>query len=315
MMAFMAANGSATDGAMTPELGTLQAFIAVADCGGFAEAALRMGLSASIVSRRVAALEAQLNVQLMIRTTRGMALTEAGERFHARSREVLADLALACEEVREDTDSVAGLVRLTAPQSLLGVALVAPVVSDLLARHPGLRFDLALDERKLDLVSGAIDVAVRVGPVPDSRSFARRLAVLEGRLVASPDYLARNGTPRSAADLSAHVSLEHTELGPQGLWRMEDGEPPKQRVRANSFEVIQQLARAGAGLAVLPSFAVRDDVDRGVLRLLLPHWQSPPFELFAVAPPASRLSARARLVMDALSAHAEVAFGGTACRP
>jgi DNA-binding transcriptional LysR family regulator len=299
---------------MTPDLSTLLAFVAVADCGGFAQAALRLGLSASIVSRRVAALESQLNVQLLKRTTRGMGLTEAGERFHRRSREVLAELALACEEVGGDADSVAGLVRLTAPQSLMGVALIAPVVSTLLARHPGLRFDVTLDERKLDLVSGAIDVAVRVGPVPDSRSFARRLAVLEGRLVASPDYLARHGTPRNTADLSSHRSLEHTELGPQGLWRMEDGEPPRQVVRANSFEVLQQLARAGIGLAVLPAFAVQDDLDRGALRLLVPNWQSPPFELFAVAPPASRLSARAKLVMEALSEQAEVAFGGTGSR-
>ncbi len=296
---------------MTPDLGTLLAFVAVADCGGFADASLRLGLSASIVSRRVAALEAQLNVQLLMRTTRGMALTEAGERFHRRSRELLAELALACEEVNGGTDSVAGLVRLTAPQSLLGVALVAPVVADLSARHPGLRFDLTLDERKLDLVAGAIDVAVRVGPVPDSRSFARRLAVLGGRLVASPDYLARHGTPRSTADLSAHLSLDHTELGPQGLWRMEDGVAPRQLVRANSFEVLQQLARAGTGLAILPAFAVQDDLDRGTLRLLLPQWQIPTFELFAVAPPASRLSARARLVMDALAARAEAAFSGT----
>jgi DNA-binding transcriptional LysR family regulator len=299
---------------VSPELGTLQAFVAVADCGGFAQAALRLGLSSSIVSRRVATLESQLNVQLLMRTTRGMALTEAGERFHRRSRELLAEFDLACEEVVGDSDSVAGLVRITAPQSLMGVALVAPAVSKLLARHPGLRFDVTLDERKLDLVSGAIDVAVRMGPVPDSRSFARRLAVLEGRLVASPDYLVRHGTPRSSADLSAHRSLEHAELGPQGLWRMGGGEPPRQVVRANSFEVLQQLAIAGAGLAVLPTFAVQDDLERGALRLLLPHWQSPPFELFAVAPPASRLSARAKLVMETLSEQAEIAFGGSGTR-
>ena len=294
---------------MTPDLGTLSAFVAVADCGGFAEAARRLGLSASMVSRRVAALEAQLHVRLVQRTTRGMALTEAGERFHRRSRELLADLALACEEVAGDAHSVTGLVRLTAPQSLLGVALVAPVVSELLSSHPGLRFDLALNERKLDLVTGAIDVAVRVGPLPDSRFFARSLAVLDGRLVASPDYLSRHGTPRSLADLHSHVSLDHTELGPQGLWRMEDGEPPRQRVRANSFEVLLQLARQGAGLAVMPLFAVAQDLADGRLRRVVPEWRSPTFELFAVAPPASRLSARAKLVMDALAVQAARIFG------
>lgn len=290
--------------AMTPDLGALQAFVAVADCGSFAEAAQRLGLSSSIVSRRVAALETQLRVRLLVRSTRGMSLTEAGDRFHQRCRALLAELALAAEDVGGDSDSVTGLVRLTAPLSLLGVGLVAPVVTDLLARHAGLRFDLVLDDRKLDLVGGAFDVAVRVGPVPDSRSFARRLAALEGQLVASPAYLARHGTPRHAADLGRHVSLEHAALGPQGLWRMADGEAPQQRVRANNFEVLLQLARGGAGLAVMPSFAVRDDLAAGRLQVLLPDWRSPPFVLFAVAPPASRLSARARLVMEALAAYA-----------
>lgn len=288
---------------MTPDLGTLQAFVAVADCGGFTEAARRLALSPSMVSRRVAALETQLRVQLLVRTTRGMALTDAGRRFHQRCRDGLAELALACEDVCGDSDSPTGLVRLTAPQSLLGLGLVAPVVAELLARHPGLRFDLDLDDRKLDLVSGAYEVAVRVGPLPDSRCFARRLAALEGRLVASPDYLARCGTPRRLADLSAHVALEHTELGPQGLWRIADAEPPQQRVRANSFEVLLALARAGSGIAVMPPFVIRADLAQGGLRLLLPEWRSPSFELFAVAPPAPRLSARARLVMDALVAY------------
>lgn len=289
---------------MTPDLGAVQAFVAVADCASFAEAAQRLALSASAVSRRVAALEGQLQVRLLTRTTRGMALTEAGERFYRRCRDLLAELALAAEDVGGDSGRLNGLVRLTAPHSLLGTALIAPVVADLLARQPGLRFDVVLDDRKLDLVSGAIDVAVRVGPVPDSRSFARRLAALEGRLVASPAYLARHGVPQQAADLTTHVCLEHAALGPQGLWRMEDGEALPRRVRANSFELLLQLARAGAGIAVMPSFAVVDDLARGTLRHLLPEWHSPPFELFAVAPPASRLSARARLVIDALAAYA-----------
>lgn len=163
---------------MTPDLGAVQAFVAVADCGSFAEAAKRLALSSSQVSRRVAALEAQLSVRLLARTTRGMSLTDAGERFHPRCRDLLAELALAAEDVAGDSDRLSGLVRLTAPQSLLGMALVAPVVADLLVRHPALRFDIVLDDRKLDLVGGAFDVAVRVGPVPESRSFARRLATL-----------------------------------------------------------------------------------------------------------------------------------------
>jgi DNA-binding transcriptional LysR family regulator len=289
---------------MTPDLGSLQAFVAVVECGGFAEAARRLVVSPSMISRRVAALEAQLGTQLVLRTTRGMALTEAGERLHPRCRELMAELALACEEASGGVDRLAGRVRLTAPQSLIGAALVAPVVADLLRRHPGLHFDIALDERKLDLVSGAFDVALRLGPLPDSRSYGRLLAALHGQFVASPAYLARHGTPRSTDELVRHVALEHAELGPQGLWRIADAEPPHQRVRANSIELLLDLARAGAGIAVMPPFVVRGDLEQGRLQLLLPQWRSPTFELFAVAPPASRLSARVRLVIDALVAYA-----------
>jgi DNA-binding transcriptional LysR family regulator len=289
---------------MNPDLGAVQAFVAVADCGTFAEAAQRLALSPSVVSRRVAALEAQLHAQLLSRTTRGLALTEPGERFYRRCRDLLAELALAAEDISGDSDHLSGLVRITAPQSLLGQALIAPVLSGLLARQPGLRFDVVLDDRKLDLVSGAYDVAVRVGPVPDSRVFARRLAAIEGGLVAAPAYLARHGVPRHTADLAAHVCLEHTALGPQGLWRMDDGQPLNRRVRANSFELLLQLARSGAGIAVMPSFVVAGDIHSGALVPVLPDWRSPAFELFAVAPPASRLSARARLVIDALAAYA-----------
>lgn len=290
---------------MITDLGLLQAFAAVADCGSFADGAKRLGLHASVLSRRVAALEDELHVQLIQRTTRGLALTEAGARFHARCRSLLADLATACEDVSGDSERLAGLVRITAPHSLLAEALVAPVVADLLTRHAGLRVDIVLDERKVDLVSNAIEVAVRVGPVPDSRYYARPLATLSGLLVASPGYLARKGTPHNTDELAAtHDCLMHAEMSGQGLWRMDGGETPAWRARANSFETLRQLACAGVGVAVMPAFAVQRELDAGQLKVVLPQWQSPAFPLFAVAPPAAQLSARARLVMDALVAYA-----------
>jgi DNA-binding transcriptional LysR family regulator len=290
---------------MSLDLGLLQAFASVVDCGSFAAAAQRLGLSASVVSRRVAALEAQLQSQLLLRTTRGFSLTEPGERFHAHCRRLLAELDLACEDVRGDGEQLGGLVRITAPHSLLSEALLVPVVADLLAQHPRLRVDIQLDERKVDLVAGAFEVALRIGPVADSRYFARRLALLSGQLVASPDYLARRGVPQGTEQLlEHHHCLVHAEMAAQGLWRMEDGQSPGWRVRVNSFETLRSLARAGAGVAVMPAFAVQDDLANGRLQTVLPGWQSPGFELFAVSPPAPRLSARARLVMDALAAYA-----------
>lgn len=292
---------------MTRDLAALQTFVTVAECGGYAEAARRLGISPSMVSRRVARLEAELQVLLIHRTTRGMSLSEAGERFHERCRALLQELDAACDELGGGEGrggGVSGRVRITAPQSLLGTALVAPVVARLMAAHPALRFDLALDERKLDLVSGAVEVAVRVGPLPDSRFIARRLAVLQGQMVASPAYLQRRGVPREAADLAQHVGLDHTELGARGLWTPAEAPPPPQHVRVNSFEVLRELARLGMGIAVLPLFAVQDDLREGRLQLVMPGWHSVPFELFAVTPPAPRLSARAKVVMEALAAYA-----------
>lgn len=289
---------------MTRDLAALQTFVTVAECGGYAEAARQLGISPSMVSRRIARLEAELQVLLIHRTTRGMSLSEAGERFHERCRALLAELDAACDELGGDAEGVSGRVRITAPQSLLGTALVAPVVARLMAAHPALRFDLALDERKLDLVSGAVEVAVRVGPLPDSRFIARRLAVLHGQMVASPAYLQRRGVPREAADLAQHVGLDHTELGARGLWTPADAPPPPQHVRVNSFEVLRQLALLGMGIAVLPLFAVQQELREGRLQRVLPDWHSVPFELFAVTPPAPRLSARAKVVMDALAAYA-----------
>jgi DNA-binding transcriptional LysR family regulator len=290
---------------LTRDLSALQTFVTVAECGGYAEAARRLAISPSMVSRRIARLEAELQVRLIHRTTRGMSLSDAGLRFHERCRALLAELDAACDDIGGDGDGdgVSGSVRITAPQSLLGVALIAPVVARLMAAHPALRFDLALDERKLDLVSGAVEVAVRVGPLPDSRFIARRLAVLQGQMVASSAYLQRHGLPREAADLARHVGLDHSELGPRGLWAMDDS-PPPQRVRVNSFEVLLQLVRLDQGIAVLPLFAVQEDLRAGRLQPVLPEWRSVPFELYAVAPPAPRLSARAKVVMDALADYA-----------
>lgn len=287
---------------MARDLQALQTFVAVADHGSFVLAARQLGISASVVSRRIAALERELHTRLIHRTTRGMSLTEAGQRFHERCQALLLELEAAFDEAAGSGDEAAGQVRITAPQSL-ATAVVAPVVAALLERHPALTFDVALDERKLDLVAGALEVAVRVGPLAHTRHIARRLVALQGRMLASPAYLERHGTPKLATDLAAHVALDHTELGPRGLWALEEAAPPHQRVRANSFELLQHLALAGSGIAVLPPYMAQAEEASGALRRVLPAWLSPPFELYAVLPPAPRVPVRARLVVEALAAY------------
>lgn len=287
-----------------PDLQTLQTLVAVIDAGGFTEAARRLGISASMASRRVAALEAGLQVTLLHRSTRGMSLTLAGQRFVQRCRELLEGLELACDELRRPGDELSGQVRITAPQSL-GAAILAPVLARLMHEHPGLDVDVLLDDRRIDLVGGAVDLALRAGPLPDSRHIARQLTVVRGTLVASPAYLARHGTPRQVADLAQHQVLTHSELGPRGLWDLGQDVAPRQRVRANNFDMLHALALAGAGIAPLPPFQGQQALADGRLVAVLPQVRLPGITLWAVAPPATRLPGRVRCVIDALADYAQ----------
>lgn len=291
---------------MTPDLDDLRTFTAVAEGRSFAAAAVRLALSPSMVSRRIAGLERLLGTRLLHRTTRGMHLTAAGARFHERCCVLLRALDDACDDARDGDAPSAGPVRLTAPYSL-GAPLVAPVVAELLRRHPGLQFDLVLDDGRRDLVREGIDLAVRAGALSDSTCVARRLATLRGHLVASPAYLAQHGTPRDIADLAAHRLLEHSVMSPGSCWPavVQAG----RRVRANGFDALLALALHGAGVALLPPLTGLREIERGELVTLLPHAPSPGVDLWALAPPAPRLPARTRRVLEALAAYASRPVG------
>jgi DNA-binding transcriptional LysR family regulator len=281
------------------DLDALQTLVAVADGGSFAAAAQRLGLSDSMVGRRIAALEQRLRCRLVHRTTRGLSLTEAGAAFAERCRALLAAYDAALDELAGRDEQAGGLLRVTAPASL-GGPLMAPVLQTLLQAHPALQVELRLDEHRRDLVSGGFDVAVRLGPLPDSRLVARRLATLQGRLVGSPDYLARHGEPADPAALAGHAVLDHDPLHSGLLW----GVALQPRLRADSFELLARLAEQGLGLATLPDWLWRDPVAAGRLRLLLPQRPAPTFELYAVTPPAPRWPARVRVRVEALAMQA-----------
>jgi DNA-binding transcriptional LysR family regulator len=293
---------------MSHDLDGLQTFVEVIERGGFTAAAKRLGVSKSIASRRVARLEAALGSRLLNRTTRGMALTDVGQAFFERCRTVLAELEAACEDATGQGSEISGLLRISAP-TVLARPLIAPVVAELMARHTRLRFDIALDERIVDLVGSGFDLAVRTGSLPDSRFIARPLARLHGQVVASPDYLRRHGTPETPAALAGHVCLEHSELGPAGQWRFEGpgGEVVAtigQQLRVNSFETLEALALAGTGLTVLPTFLGTQALADGRLQRVLTGHAVVGRELHALAPPTRRLSPKVRLLMDTLVAHA-----------
>ena len=182
------------------------AFVRVAETGSFARAAERMGLSKSVLTRRVARLEEQLGARLLTRSARGAQPTDIGQAYYARAANILAELDAAEEVVAEAVTQIAGPIRLTAPLSF-GIAHLAPALADFALAHPRVELDIEFEDRTVDLIGGGYDLAVRIGKLQDCALIARRIAPVRKMLIGSPAYLARHGRPEHPRDLSAHKIL------------------------------------------------------------------------------------------------------------
>src|SRR5262245_1426204 len=223
------------------ELDDLRSFVEVVDTGGFNRAARRLGVSKSIVSRRIARMEAELGTRLLSRTTRGISPTEAGLEFKLRSERILAEFDEAREAVAQQAGEVAGRLRLSAPLAF-GVRHIAPVLADLAKRHPRLELDVSYSDRLVDLIAERFDAAIRIGLLRDSSLVARRIAPARSVVVASPDYLARKGRPAAPGDLTAHDCLIYTG-GIGADWQFCSGKRtvsvrPNGRLRSDSGEAL-----------------------------------------------------------------------------
>ncbi|HEX8526593.1 LysR family transcriptional regulator [Allosphingosinicella sp.] len=278
------------------------AFVRVAETGSFTAAAVRMGLSKPVVSRRVARLERRLGARLLTRTARGAQPTAIGEAYYARAAGILADLEAAGEVVASAATRIAGPIRLSAPLSF-GIGHLAPVLADFAAAHPEVELDVELEDRTVDLAGGGYDLAVRIGSLADSAMVARRIAPVRRILLGAPAYLDRRGRPATPAGLAGHDILLYA--GEQWRFRSGDGwetvrvEP---RLRSNNGEMLRSAAIAGLGLCILPSFIAGSGIEAGTLEpLLLDH----PLEqsaLHAVMPPGRSVTARVRALVDFLVA-------------
>lgn len=285
------------------DLEDLQSFIAVIDCAGFNRAAKQLGISKSIVSRRIARLEQELGVRLLSRTTRGISPTEAGLEFKVRGQRILAELEEARDAVAQKAEGVVGLLRLSAPLSF-GVKHVAPVLSTLAVNHPRLELDVSYSDRVADLIGDRFDAAIRIGALQDSSLIARRIAPVRATVVASPDYIARRGRPETPDDLTSHECLIYTaQTNPS--WQFGSGKRsvsirPSGRLRSDSSEALLQWAIAGLGIAHLPSFLVANAVENGSLVPLLHIHPGPEYGIFVVRPPGSHVPGKVRVLIDAL---------------
>jgi len=283
----------------------IRIFAQVVESGSFAKAAARLGLSTTATSRHVAELEAHLQTRLLNRTTRRVSLTENGQAFYGRAVQILADLEEAEQEAARAAVVPRGTIKLTTSHAF-AVRHVAGAIAAFLARHPEVKFDVSLSERIVDLVDEGFDLGIRIGGTGSENIVARPLG--ETRLVAcaSPDYLARRGTPRSPEDLEGHNCLTYEYLAPRNLWRFRDAAGHERAVRvsgalhANSGDLIAQAAAHGAGVVLEPAFVVAADVRAGRLVPLLQEFAPPPLPVYAVYPSRKHLSAKVRLFVDFL---------------
>lgn len=262
-------------------------FAAVIDKGSFSAAAEQLGQTPSGVSRTISRLEAQLGTTLIQRTTRRLDLTEEGEWLLERARKVIADLEDAEAQVAARRLQPSGLVRVNAATPVLD-HLLAPLVADFLDAHPLIRLELASGETVIDLIEERADLAIRIGNLADSTLNARQLGQSRVRLVASPAYLARHGTPGSVEQLSGHRLLGFTAPALLNIWPLVqggvEGLPVAPAVTASSGETLRHLVLAGAGIARLADFLVGKDVRSGALVTVLEDvtlpWSEPVWAVF-----------------------------------
>jgi DNA-binding transcriptional LysR family regulator len=285
------------------KLDGLATFVAVAEAGSISEAARRLRLSKSVVSDRLVELERSLGVRLVHRSTRRLSLTEDGISFRERASRIAHEVEEAMAEMAQRSGALVGPLRISAPVTF-GRMHLGPAVYPFLAQHPGIELTLDLDDRRVDLSAEGYDAVVRHGPVMDSRLVAWRLAPSRRVLVASPDYLARHGTPGAVGDLEGHRGIFYTNRGVDD-WRfpgLARATIVRGRValRVNNGDIMRDATLSGIGIALLPTFIVGPGVARGRLQVIKVGLRSAPEFIYVAHQEGRRSSAKLRGSADCL---------------
>lgn len=279
-------------------LDAMTAFAAVAELRGFAPAARRLSLSRPAVTRLVASLEARLGTRLLQRTTRSVALTDAGARYLERARRILSDVAEAEALAQADRAAPTGRLVVAAP-SVFGRLHVASVMCTYLERHPAVIGELQLADRAVNLVEEGVDLAVRIGHLSDSSLVARRVGHTRRVVVGAPSYLERRGTPRGPEALTGHDLIQFTALTPQPEWRFARGEREVRvalapRLVTNSADAAIGHAERGGGLTMVLAYQVASAISAGRLKVVLPGFEPPALPIHLVYPTGRLLSAKVK---------------------
>lgn len=286
----------------------MEAFVQVVDHGGFTDAARKMGLSKSAISKHVSALEARLAVRLLNRTTRRVSPTEVGLAYYDRARAVLSEASEADSMVTAMQSTPKGSLRVSAPVTF-GVSQVAGAVATFLNYYPEVDINMVLDDRFVELIAEGFDVAIRIGTLADSSLKARKLAAARSLIAASPAYLEAHGTPRSIDDLTEHRLLHYSQLSTGNFWRLRGPSGEERQVRVggrltvNNGEALMRAAEAGLGIAQIPAFMLGDAIESGRLVELLPDRPPEILGIYAVYPQGRFPQPKLRAFIDFMSDH------------
>lgn len=292
---------------MSNDLNQLLIFAKVVEYGSFTAAARALSLPKTTVSRKVQELEERLSTRLLQRTTRKLALTEAGSIYYDYCARIAQEVEEAEHAVGRVQDVPRGTLRVSASFTF-GMNVLVPILPEFMARYPEvqLRFDFRNDSP--DLLTFGHDLAIRVGPLPDSTYAVRQLGETHMRLYASVDYLQRRAAPEEVEQLTAHdtLTLTNTERNGRFVWRLRDGHSEREinhrpHLIANDPAAIKFAALAGRGIALLPEILVRQELRAGSLQRLLPGWEAAPVSFNAVYPSRRGVSPKVRVFIDYLS--------------
>ena len=284
-------------------LSAMEVFVRIVEKGGLSAVARELGTTQPSVSRQLRALERQLRTQLLHRTTRHIALTEAGHIYYEDCKRILADVDAVEGNLAALYRSLRGTLKVNTSVAL-GVDYVAPLACAFQRHHPELAVDLTLNERFVDLVEEGLDVAIRFGPIRDDNLIARKLGSTRRLTVAAPSYLRRHGGPRQPLDLASHncvafnyePATEWSYMGPEGEVRVK----VTSAFRSNTGHAIRSAILAGVGIGWLPEALIHDQLKSGKLKALLPTHSMSPIDVHAVYPSARHVAAKVRAFVDYL---------------
>jgi len=281
---------------------SIQVFVKVADCGGFAAAARELAISPPTVSRAVAMLEDRLGTRLFVRTTRSVRLTESGERFLHDGRRILLELEEAEETAAGTHAAPRGELRITAPV-LFGRIFVTPILGEFLDRYPLLEAQTLFVDRVVNLMDEGLDVAIRIGDLPDSSLTAVRVGQIRRVVCASPEYINKNGLPQHPNDLSGHRLIQSLAMESAREWMfLENGKrisiPLKPRLRMNTNDAVIDLVVRGWGLSRLLSYQIAPDLAGGRLQIVLGAFELPPMPIHLLHQEGRMVSAKVRAFVD-----------------